>query len=127
VVDALNELRQWREGTSAKARALGVALAAAPGLSAAIAAELSAADAGTVTTGKRAGDGTSTGAELPDALQRSFDAVLGETGRVLQLAEHQVAATVQRVALSARQLGERGYSSTPHWCHALVPYAALLP
>ncbi len=31
VVDALNELRQWREGTSVKARALGLALAGAPG------------------------------------------------------------------------------------------------
>lgn len=110
VVGALDELRRWREGTSAKARALGMALAAAPGLSAAVVAQLAAADLAT-STASVSSSGSS--AELlPDALRQSFDAVLGETGRVLQLAEHQIVETVQRAALSARELSDSGHSST---------------
>jgi hypothetical protein len=126
VVDALNELRQWREGTSVKARALGLALAGAPGLSAAIAADLSAA-ASTTSTGSSAGSDTPTGVGLPHPLQRSFDAVLSETGRVLLLAEHQVAAKVHRPALSARQLGDGGFSSTLNRCHPPLAYSADIP
>ena len=43
-------------------------------------------------------------AELPPTLLRSFGAVLGETGRVLQLAEAQVSGTVSRAALTAEEL-----------------------
>ena len=111
VVGALDELRRWREGTSAKARALGMALAAAPGLSAAVVAQLAAANLATSTASVSSSAGSS--AELlPDALRQSFEAVLGETGRVLQLAEHQIVETVQRAALSARELGDSGHSST---------------
>lgn len=117
VVDALNDLRQWREGTAAKARALGVALAAAPGLSAAVARQISQSH-----SSGRSGGATSTGGGLPDALQHSFDSVLSETGRLLQLAEHQVVGTIERAAFSAQQLAEEGHSSTLHRYHASGVY-----
>ena len=120
VVDALNELRQWREGTSARARALGMALAAAPGLSAAVAAQLAAADV--TTMGDEMQSSSAGSVELPPTLQQSFNAVLGETGRVLQLAEHQLVETVYRGAVSARRLTEEGHSSKLHQSHH--PHAA---
>ena len=122
VVGALNELREWREGTAGKVRSLGLALAAAPGLAAAVSTQLAALPPALPRSGSPGGSGPGA-QELPQGLQRTFDAVLDETARLLQLAEEQVTGTVNRAAFTAQQLTADSHSGTVSISSACPPFS----